>query len=114
MDEFLREAEEAYRHGLYASAVVMSHATVRLRLATRLRKEEGSLRDMAAEAYRDGIDVDVKSLGKLSWIKNRVVHEGYLPKREEARWAVRTATNSLGAMKRRGLLRRVLGWLARP
>jgi HEPN domain-containing protein len=112
MDELLREAEEAYRHGLYASAVLMSHAAVSLRLASRLRKQEGSLRDMAAEAYRNGIDIDVKSVGKLSWIRNRVVREGYLPRKEEARWAVGAAARNLQATKKGGVLGRLLRWLS--
>jgi len=112
VEELLREAEEAYDHRLYASAVVMSHTAIRLRLAGRLRKDEGSLRDLAAEAYREGVDVDVKSLTKLGWMRNRIVHEGYLPKKDEARWAVKVASASLKALKRRGLLRRMLGWLS--
>ena len=112
MEELLKEAEEAYDHRLYASAIVMSHTAVRLRLAGRLRKDEGSLRDLAAEAYREGVDVDVKSLAKLGWIRNRIVHEGYLPKKDEAHWAVKTAGTSLEALKKRGLLRRMLSWLS--
>ena len=108
MDEFLKEAEEAYGYGLYAASLVMSHAAVRLKLASRLRREDGSLRDLAQQAYRDGLDVDVKGLGKLSWIRNRVMHEGYTPKKEEARWAIGVATKSLDVMTSKGVLRQLV------
>ena len=112
MDEFQEEAKEAYDHGLYAAAVVMSHAAMRFRLEGLLKKEGASLKDLAEEAYRDGANVGVRELRKLSWIRNRVEHEGYTPRKQEARWAVATAETNLGALQRRGLLRQVLGWLS--
>ncbi len=112
MDEFLEEAEEACRCGLYASAVVMSHTAVRLRLASQIGRDEGSLKDMASTAYRNGVDVDVKSLVKLSWMRNRIVHEGRVPSRQDAEWAIEVAERNLKVMKKEGLLRRVFRWLS--
>lgn len=112
MDELLKEAKEAYDHRLYAAAVVMSHAAVRFRLEGLLGKKSGPLKDLAEGAYRNGANIGVKELGKLSWIRNRVEHEGYMPRKEEARWAVGTAERNLGALRSRGLLRQVLSWLS--
>ncbi|HVP23305.1 MAG TPA: hypothetical protein VMS77_05280 [Conexivisphaerales archaeon] len=111
MDDFLREAREAYEHGLYASAVVMSYAALLHLLSKRFRRDDISLKELAELAYRDGSNVDPKSLGKLSWVRNRVIHEGYLPRRDEARWAVRTAERNLEGLEAKGLLGRILAWL---
>jgi hypothetical protein len=113
VDEFLMEAKEAYDHRLYAAAVVMAHAAVRTRLERLLRREDVSMKDLAEGAYREGASVEVKELGKLSWIRNRIEHEGYMPRKEEARWAVGTAERNLGALHRKGLVQRVLSWLRR-
>jgi HEPN domain-containing protein len=111
VDEFLREAKEAYDHKLYSAAVVMSHSAVRFKLEGLLKKEGVPMKELAERAYQNGASIEVKELGKLSWIRNRIEHEGYLPRREEARWAVGTAERNLGALRGKGLLHRVLGWL---
>ena len=112
MDDFLEEAKEAYDNGLYAAAVDMSHAAVKIGLGGMLKKDGASLKDLAEEAYRNGANVGVKDLRRLSWIRNRIEQEGYVPRRQEALWAVGTAERNLGALKGRGLLSRVLGWLS--
>ena len=112
VSEFLGEAEEAYRHRLYASTVVMSRAAVRYRLSGGLKREGSSLRDLAARAKRDGADIDVSEIGKLSWIRNKAIHEGYVPRREEASWAVRTAGRNIEGLEKRGLLHRAMRWLS--
>ena len=110
MDEFPREAKEAYDHKLYAAAV-MSHAVVRIELEELLKREGGPMKDLAEGAYRNGVNTGVKELAKLSWIRNIVWHEGYMPRKEEARSAVGTGERSLGALKSRGPLRQMLSWL---
>jgi HEPN domain-containing protein len=113
VDEFLAEAEEAYHRGLYAAAVLVSHAAAHRGLSHRLRDDRSSLKELASKAYRDGVDVAADDLGRLAWLRNRVSHEGYMPSRKEAKFALGTARSALDALEKRSLFSRAVNWVKR-
>jgi hypothetical protein len=104
MGSLVGEAKKAYEYGLYAATVTLSQMAVERTLRHRVGRPRGQL---VRIAYSEGVDIEPTSLQGLGRLRNRIVHEGYLPIREEARWALKVALNNVERIEEGGLLRRL-------
>jgi len=108
MGSLVGEAKKAYEYGLYAATVTLSQMAVERTLRHRVGRPRGlSFGQLVRVAYSEGVDIEPTSLQGLGRLRNRIVHEGYLPIREEARWALKVALNNVERIEEGGLLRRL-------
>lgn len=95
---FLKDASEDLTNGKFASCIVHVHLAMEHALKSRLMEREVDVRfkttpELVNEALRLGLIAKQarKGLLNVNSLRNRIYHEGYIPRKHEAEDALKIA-----------------------